>query len=679
MATMSDVKTVPAGFDELDVRAGNVIRGLAMDAVQKAVSGHPGLPMGMATVAEVLWTRHLRHNPADPKWPNRDRFVLSAGHGSMLLYSLLYLTGYDVPMEQLKQFRQLHSITPGHPEYGVTPGVEVTTGPLGQGEANAVGMALAEAFCAATYNRPGFPLFDHYVYSIVSDGDLEEGISHEAGSFAGHLGLGKLIFFYDDNRISIDGPTSLSYSDDVPLRYRAYGWHVQEVDAYDMTAIDGAIRQAQATLDRPSIIVCHSHIGYGSPNKQDTAAAHGEALGEEEVRLTKINLGLPPEQYFYVPDDVLARFRTAQKLGAQRQQEWEAMLAAYRQAYPDLAAELERALRLQLPEGWDVELPAWEPGTKLATRAASGKVLDAVGPKIPTLIGGSADLTPSNSTRWKGVEDIKTHDYGGRYIRFGVREHAMGAILNGLAVYGGLYPYGGTFEVFSDYMRPAVRLAALMGAPSIFIWTHDSVGLGEDGPTHQPIEHAMALRMIPDLVIFRPADANEVAGAWRYVLTHRGGPAGLLLSRQGLPVLPGTKEAAAAGKIGRGAYILADAPGGTPDVILMGTGSEVSVALGARDELAREGVQARLVSMPSWELFEAQDEGYRESVLPKAIVARVSVEAGITTGWERFVGMAGIAVGIDRFGASAPGPAVLKYLGITPEHVAEAAHRVLGK
>ena len=679
MAITTQEITFPKIYDDRDVLAANIIRGLAMDAVQKANSGHPGMPMGMAAVAEVLWTRFLRQNPNDPQWSNRDRFVLSAGHGSMLLYSLLYLAGFDLPLEQLKQFRQLGSLTPGHPEYGLTPGVETTTGPLGQGEANAVGMALAEAFLAATFNRPGLPIVDHFTYAIVSDGDLEEGISHEAGSLAGHLGLGKLIFLYDDNNISIDGPTSLSFSDDVPARYRSYGWHVQEVDAYDMPAIDAAIREAQNATDRPSLIACHSHIGYGSPNKQDSADAHGQPLGEDEVRLAKQNLGLPPDQQFYVPEDVLNRFRLVMKTGAEQQREWDALFARYEQEYPELAHSFKQALRGELPAGWDAAMPVWEPGAKLATRSASGKVLDAIAPHIPTLIGGSADLTPSNNTRFKDAVDIKPGDFHGRYVRYGIREHAMGAIMNGMAVHGGTFPYGGTFEIFSDYMRPAVRLAALMLAPVVFVWTHDSVGLGEDGPTHQPIEQTMSLRTIPDLTIIRPADANETAAAWRYVLTHHDGPVGLLLTRQNIPVMPGTKEAATEGIFERGAYVLADAPSGKPDVILIGTGSEVSVAMAARDQLAQQGVQARVVSMPCWELFAKQDEAYCESVLPEGVTARVSVEAGITFGWERFVGSQGASVGIDRFGASGPGPAVMKHLGITPEHVVEEALRVMKK
>ncbi len=666
--------TADSTYTELDERAANVIRGLAMDAVQAADSGHPGMPMGMANVAYVVWTRFLRHNPAAPKWFNRDRFILSAGHGSMLLYSLLHLTGYDLPLAQLKLFRQLGSITPGHPEYGVTPGVETTTGPLGQGFATGVGMALAEAILAEQYNRPDYPIVDHYTYAIVSDGDLEEGISHEAASLAGHLRLGKLIYLYDYNHISIDGPTDLSYSDDVPMRFASYGWHVQDVDAYDMPGIEAAICAAQAVSGQPSIIICRSHIAYGSPNKQDTAEAHGSPLGAEEIRLTKEALGMPADEQFWIPDDVLARYRAALDEGKQRQAAWDALFAGYADAHADAAASFNLALAGELPGGWDAEMPVWEPGAKLATRSASGKVLDAIAPHIPTLIGGSADLTPSNNTRFKGAVDIAPGNFAGRYVRYGIREHAMGAALNGMAVHGGIFPYAGTFLVFSDYMRGAVRVAAVMRAPVVFVWTHDSVGVGEDGPTHQPIEQAAALRAMPNLVVIRPADANETAAAWRYALTHRDAPVALLLSRQNLPVIAGTEDPS---QLERGAYILADAPGGTPDVILIGAGSEVSVAMAARDLLATQGVQARVVTMPSWELFEAQDAAYCATVLPPEITARVTVEAGVTQGWERYAGSAGATVGINRFGESGKGPAVMAHLGITPEHVAAAAMAVV--
>jgi transketolase len=668
----------PLSYDDVDILCANVIRGLAMDGVQKADSGHPGMPMGMASVAHVVWTRFLRHNPADPKWFNRDRFVLSGGHGSMLIYSLLHLAGYDVPMEQLKQFRQLGSITPGHPEYGVTPGVETTTGPLGQGFAAAVGMALTEAFLATTFNRPDFPVVDHTTYAFLGDGDLEEGISHEAASLAGHLRLGKLIYFYDDNHISIDGPTELSYSDDVSMRFEAYGWHVQKVDAYDMPGIAAAIVTAQGVSDKPSLIICRSHIAYGSPNKQDTADAHGSPLGEEEIRLTKQALGLPPDEHFWVPDTVRERYSHARTAGGAAQAAWNDLVTRYEVTAPEVAVTFRQAIAGTLPAGWDATMPTWDVGAKVSTRAASGKVLDALAPRLPTLIGGSADLTPSNNTRPKDAVDVKPGDFAGRYIRFGIREHAMGAMLTGMAVHGGVYPYGGTFLVFSDYMRGAVRVSAIMKAPVIYVWTHDSVGVGEDGPTHQPVEHMAALRAIPNLIVIRPADANETAAAWRYALTHRDRPVAMLLTRQNVPVLPGTKEGGL-DVLARGAYIMADAPNAAPDVILIGAGSEVAVAMAARDLLAAQGVTARVVSMPSWELFEEQNAAYRESVLPKAITARVSVEAGITMGWDRYVGFAGATIGINRFGESGKGPAVMAHLGITPEHVAQQALAVLGR
>jgi transketolase len=536
-------------------------------------------------------------------------------------------------------------------------------------------MALAEAHLAATCNRPGFDVVDHFTYAIVSDGDLQEGISHEAASLAGHLKLGKLVYLYDDNNISIDGPTSLSYSDNVPMRFESYGWHTQTVSAYDMPAIAKAIEAAQQVTDRPSLIVCKSQIAYGSPNKVNTAEAHGAPLGADEVRLTKQALGLPADEQFWVPDEVYGRYHAAVEQGAQLENEWLDLVRRYGGADPDAGKAFELVLQRGLPEGWEVNLPVWKPGDKLATRAASGKVLDAIAPAIPTLIGGSADLTPSNNTRFKGAVDVKPGDFAGRYIRFGIREHAMGAMLNGMAVHGGLHPYGGTFLVFSDYMRGAVRLSAIMHAPVVFVWTHDSVGVGEDGPTHQPIEHMLALRAIPGLTVIRPADANETAAAWRYALTHRNEPVALLLSRQNLTVMAGTENHA---EVMKGGYILADAEGG-PDVILMGAGSEVNVALAARDQLAAQGVKARVVSMPSWELFDAQDAAYRESVLPAAVTARVSVEAGVTLGWERYVGSSGATVGIDRFGESGKGPQVMAYLGITPENVAQKALGLLGK
>jgi transketolase len=663
----------PPADDHLDVLSANVIRGLVMDAIQQANVGHPGMPLGMANVATVLWTRFLRHNPADPAWFDRDRFVLSAGHGAMLLYSRLHLAGYDLPMEQLQSHRQLHSLTPGHPEYGRTPGVETTTGPLGQGFANGVGMALAEALLAATFNRPGFSIVDHFTYGIVGDGDLEEGITHEAASLAGHLRLGKLIYLWDDNRMTIDGPTALSFTENVLQRFDAYGWHVQRVDGYDIPAIDAALAAAQTATDRPSLIACRTIIGYGSPNKQNTHEAHGAPLGAEEVRLTKLALGLPADQTFWIPAEVLAHWRGALALGRQRQEAWEALFARYAAAHPDLAAAFRQALAGELPAGWDAKLPTWDAGALVAPRTASGQVLEAIAPAIPTLVGGSADLSVSNQTRPRSAVDVQPGDFHGRYIRYGIREHAMAGIMNGMALHGGLIPYSGTYLVFSDYMRPAMRMAAMMGAPVIFVLTHDSVSVGEDGPTHQPVEQIAALRCTPGLVLLRPADANETVAAWRYALTHRDRPVALLLARQAVPALPQRNQ------VSRGAYVVADAAEGKPDVILIAAGSEVAVALAARDLLAQQGVQARVISMPSWELFQAQDTAYREGILPAAISARVSVEAGATFGWERWVGATGATIGIDRFGESGKGADVLAYLGITPERVVAEALRVTGR
>ncbi|GAB4564437.1 MAG: transketolase [Anaerolineae bacterium] len=661
---------------ELENLCVNTIRTLTMDAVQKAKSGHPGMPMGMADAAFVLWTRFLRHNPRNPSWANRDRFVLSAGHGSMLLYSLLYLTGYDLPLEELKQFRQWESKTPGHPEYGLTPGVETTTGPLGQGFANGVGMALAERMLAARFNRPGFEIVDHYTYAIVSDGDLMEGISHEAAALAGHLGLGKIIYLYDYNHISIDGPTDLAYTDDVVRRFEGYHWHVQEVDGHDRAAVERAIRAAQAEKDRPSIIICRTHIAYGSPNKQDTAEAHGAPLGEEEVRLTKKNLGWPEDAQFLVPDEVLQAFRTAVDEGARLEQEWNDLFARYQAEYPDLAAEFVRVMEGRLPEGWDAQLPVFQAGEKdIATRSASGATLNALVQTIPELIGGSADLTPSNNTRAKGMEDVQRGQFGGRYIRFGVREHGMGSILNGIALHGGFIPYGGTFMVFSDYMRPSIRLAALMGIRVVFVLTHDSIFVGEDGPTHQPVEHLAALRAIPNLVVIRPADANETVEAWKIAL-QRQGPTVLALTRQALPILDRSKLAPAS-EVAKGGYIIADAEGGDPDVILIATGSEVAVALGARERLAADGIRARVVNLASWELFEQQPPSYRDAVLPPHITRRVGIEAAVRLGWDRYIGPEGAFVGLDRFGASAPYKVLAEKWGFTPEHVAEVARSLV--
>ncbi len=654
----------------------DTIRGLAMDAVQKANSGHPGMPMGMADAAVVLWTSFLKHNPADPLWPDRDRFILSAGHGSMLLYSLLHLSGYNLPVGQLQAFRQWGSQTPGHPEYGLTAGVETTTGPLGQGITNAVGMAIAERWLAARFNRPGFEIVNHCTYVIASDGDLMEGISHESCSLAGHLGLGKLIVLYDDNGISIDGPTSLSFSEDVLGRFAAYGWHTQRIDGHDATAVEAALVSARAETERPSLIACKTHIGFGSPHRQDTNKAHGEALGVDEVRLTKEKLGWRLDEQFWVPDGAREFMQESAVAGAAQQEKWAELCAAYRQAHPELAATFDCALSGELPEGWDSNLPSFSGTKPIATRAASGAVLDAIAPHLPALLGGSADLTPSNNTLPKGEHDLTRKDFTGRYLHFGVREHGMGGILNGLALHGGVRPYAGTFLIFSDYMRPAIRLAALMELPVIFVFTHDSIGLGEDGPTHQPIEQVTSLRLIPNLAVFRPADATETVEAWRAALGRRHAPSALVLTRQALPVIDRTCHAPAQG-VSRGAYILQDVD--HPEVILIGTGSEVHLALAAQEILAAEKVKARVVSMPCWELFEEQPEEYREAVLPSSLRARVAVEAGVTLAWGHYVGLDGAVVGLDRFGASAPYQVLYQEFGITAEAVAKAARRVLSR
>jgi transketolase len=664
---------------EIENEAINTIRFLSADGVQKANSGHPGLPMGCAAIAYTLWTRHLRHNPRDPKWPDRDRFILSGGHGSMLLYSLLYLTGYDVSLEDLKAFRQWGSITPGHPEYGLTPGVEVTTGPLGQGFANGVGMAIAEAHLAAEFNRPGYKVVDHYTYAIVTDGDLMEGVASEAASLAGHLRLGKLIYLYDDNRITIDGSTDLAFTEDRGARFAAYGWQVLHVaDGNDVEAIDGAIREAKAD-PRPSLIICRTHIGYGLPTRQDTNKAHGEPPGDDELDGAKRKLGWPVEPRFYVPDEVLSFFRQAVQRGKDLQEEWRRRFEAYRLAYPDLAAELERRLQGRLPADWDADLPTFQTDAKgMATRAASGKVINALARRLPELMGGSADLAPSNNTWIEGSPAFSAEQRDGRNLHFGVREHCMGAAVNGMALHGGLIPYGGTFLVFSDYMRPAVRLSALSHYPSIWVYTHDSVGLGEDGPTHQPVEHLAALRAIPNLVVIRPADANETVEAWRVAIQRRDGPTALALTRQAVPVLDRTILADAAG-LRQGAYVLADAGDGEPEIILMASGSEVALIVDAGFRLAAEGVNVRMVSFPSWELFAAQDREYRERVLPPDVVIRLAVEAGVAQGWERWVGARGAIISLERFGASAPYKTIFQQLGFTVENVVDRALALLGR
>lgn len=664
---------------ELHDKAINTIRFLATDAIQKANSGHPGLPMGMASVGYVLWTRFMKYNPADPQWPNRDRFILSPGHGSMLLYALLHLSGYDLPLEELKQFRQWGSKTPGHPEYGLTPGVEVTTGPLGQGLATGVGMAIAAEHLAALYNRDEYAVVDHFTYGIVSDGDLMEGVASEAASLAGHLKLGRLIYLYDDNRISIDGSTDITFTEDRTARFEAYGWHVEQVaDANDLQALDRAIEAARSD-ERPSLIVTRSHIGYGLPTKQDTSAAHGEPPGEEELAGAKDKLGWPQEPSFLVPDDVREHFRAGAQRNLKAYEAWQERMASYGEAYPDLYAQFTRTLSGILPTEVRAKLPVFDTDAKgMATRVSSGVVLNALAPFIPELIGGSADLTGSNKTALQGETAFNLEDRAGRYLHFGVREHAMGAVLNGLSLYGGLIPFGGTFLVFSDYMRGALRLAALMKKRVIYVFTHDSIGLGEDGPTHQPIEQLTALRTIPNLVVFRPADANEVAQAWMSALERDDGPTALALTRQALPTIDRAKYKSAEG-LQKGAYILADLGESPPQIILMASGSEVEIILEAGAKLASDGISIRMVSFPSWELFEAQSPEYRQQVLPAAIRARVAIEAGVALGWDRWVGDAGTIIGIDHYGESAPYEELYERFGLTADHVVLKAQEVLAR
>lgn len=664
--------------NSLDERCINTIRFLSIDAVEKAKSGHPGTPMGAAAMAYVLWDRFLKHNPVDSKWPDRDRFVLSAGHASMLLYSLLYLTGYDLSLDDLKNFRTWGSKTPGHPEYHAAPGIETTTGPLGQGFANSVGMAIAERWLAATYNRPGFEIINHFTYTIVSDGDLEEGVSSEAASLAGTLKMGKLIALYDDNNISIEGNTSIAFTEDVAERFRGYGWHViGPIDGMNPASVDAAIRVGQAETGRPTLIVCKTTIGFGSPGKAGTGAAHGEPLGAEEIALARKTLGWPYEP-FVVPEDALAHTRQAQERGKRLQQTWQEKFEAYRQAFPEEARRLEESLKGNLPEGWDSGLADLFKGQEkpVATREASGKVLNAVAGKLYYLIGGSADLAPSTKTNLKDQGDFGPSNYKGRNMHFGVREHAMGSVSSGMALHGGLIPYTGTFLIFYDYMRPPVRLAAMMGLRVVYVYTHDSIGLGQDGPTHQPIEQIIGLRAVPNLVTLRPADANETAEAWKVALERRNGPTALILSRQNLPVLDRTKFAPASG-VSRGGYVLWEA-NANPDVILMGTGSELHTALEAGQRLAEKKVNARVVSLPSWELFDAQPVEYRNSVLPPGLKRRISVEAASPMGWERYVGTGGVIMGIPHFGASAPGEVLYEKFGLTPDHVVSEALRLIG-
>lgn len=685
-----------AAFEE---RCIDTVRFLAVDAVQAARSGHPGAPMGMAAAAHVLWTRHLRFDPGDPAWPDRDRFVLSAGHASMLLYALLHLSGFAVSLDDLRAFRQWGSVTPGHPEHGLTPGVETTTGPLGQGFATAVGMALAERFLAATFNDEGPPVVDHFTYVMASDGDLMEGVSSEAASLAGHLGLGKLVVLYDDNRISIDGSTDLAFTEDRLARFAACGWHVQHVDdGNDLGAVDAAIAAARAETDRPSLVALRTHIGFGSPNRQDTARAHGEPLGEDEVRLTKQNRGWPLEPTFYVPDDVAAFYREPGVRGAALRAAWAERLAAWRAADPARAAVWDDAWARRLPDGWDADLPAFattEPA--IATRAVSGKVINAVAPHVPTLIGGSADLAPSNNTLIDGSPDQQRETPAGRNLRFGVREHAMAAMVNGMALHGGVRPYAATFFVFTDYMRPALRLAALMRAPVVHVLTHDSIGLGEDGPTHQPVEHLAMLRATPGWTEIRPADANETVEAWKVALRHDDGPVALVLTRQALPIIDRQRYAPADG-LARGGYVLAETPagaarpdggaagdtpaaaaGGVPDIILIASGSEVRLALAAHERLVAEGVRSRVVNLASWRLFAEQDQAYRDAVLPPACRRRLAVEASASFGWERWVGLDGETVSLDRFGASAPGDVLFREFGFIADNVYARARALLAK
>jgi transketolase len=650
---------------------------LAVDAVERANSGHPGMPMGDSAMAYVLWDRFLKHNPGNPRWHNRDRFVLSAGHGSLLLYSLLHLTGHDISLSDIKNFRQWESKTPGHPEYCPPCGIETTSGPLGQGFATGVGMAMAERYLAGMFNKPGFPVVDYMIYGIVSDGDIMEGISSEAASLAGHLGLGKIVYLYSDNKITIEGSTDLSFSDDVWKRFRSYGWHTERVDGYDTKAIEQALRRAKKERKRPSLILARTHIGYSSPNKQGCATAHGAPLGEDEVRLVKGILDFPAKKHFHVPGEVKAHMRRAVRKGGVEERKWKAMFRKYGRKYPGLAGKWEELASKKLPEGWERSLPAFRPSDgPVATRSVSGKVLNAVAGQLPQLVGGSADLAPSNNTYLKEHPDF-SNGGAGRNIHFGIREHAMGAVLNGMALSGMLIPYGGTFLVFSDYLRPASRLAALMDAHVVYVMTHDSIAVGEDGPTHQPVEHISAYRAMPNMTVIRPADANETVEAWRVALRKKSGPVMLVLSRQKLPVID-RKAYAPAGGLRRGAYVISDS-GRKPDVILISTGSEVSLCLDAAEALRSEGVAVRVVSMPSTELFEGQPEKYRNQVLPPEAKKRLAVEAGATSGWYKYVGLDGSVLGIDRFGASAPGGVLLDKFGFTVDNVVKQAKALLNR
>ena len=669
------------GQQDLDLLCINTIRTLSMDAVQKAKSGHPGTPMALAPLAYVVWTQFLRHNPRNPKWFNRDRFVLSCGHASMLLYAMLHLTGYELSREEIINFRQWGSKTPGHPEYGLTPGVETTTGPLGQGIMNAVGMAMAEAHLATVFNREGHDIVDHHVYTFCSDGDLMEGASHEAASLAGHLGLGKLICIYDDNRITIEGDTNLTFSEDVGKRFEAYQWHVQDIGdkANDLDALADAFTIAREEETRPSLVIVRTHIGYGSPNRQDSAKAHGEPLGEDEVKLTKKGYGWPEDETFLVPEEALAHMSQAVERGEKLEAEWSERFSAFKAVYPELAGEFQQALNSTLPSGWDDNIPNFTSDDgPMATRVASGKVLTSFSDKIPWLLGGSADLAPSTKTLIGDSTYFSKENYLKRNIAWGVREHAMVACCSGMALHGGIRPYAATFFIFTDYARPAIRLSALMELPVIYVMTHDSIAVGEDGPTHQPIEHLASLRAMPDLHIIRPADANEVAFAWRAAMERTEGPTMLVLTRQGLPIFDRNKMASAE-KLYKGAYVLSREKSGAADIILMASGSEVSLIVEAQETLAKEGIDARVVSMPCWELFLKQPQEYHDEVIPPEVKARLAVEAGVPLGWHQWVGDGGDIIGINKFGASAPASENFKQYGFTVENVVQRAKKLIGK
>lgn len=660
----------------------DTVRVLSADAVQKANSGHPGTPMALAPMGYVLWTKHMRYNPQNPAWPNRDRFVLSAGHACMLQYSFLYLTGYDLTLEDIKNFRQLHSKTPGHPEYGLTPGIEVTTGPLGQGFANGIGMAIAQKSLAARFNKPGYNLFNYTIYAICSDGDMMEGVSSEAASIAGHLGLGNIVYLYDDNHISIEGDTNITFQEDVAKRFEAYGWHVQVLeDGNDVAAINRAVQAAREEVNRPSLIKVRTHIAYGSPNKHDTAAAHGSPLGADEVRLVKEFFGFDPDQSFVVPGKVLEFYRAAGEKGIGLEKEWNDLFARYKQEYPDLAAEYEAALQDRLPQGWDKKIPTFRPADgkegKLSTRVALGKTLNAVAKFLPGLLGGAADLAPSTETHLKDYASFGPEDFGGRNFHFGVREHSMGSILNGIAVTRGFIPYGATFLIFSDYMRPPIRLAAIMKIKPIFIYTHDSIFLGEDGTTHQPVEQLANLRAIPNMTVIRPADANETAQACRIAIEHKGGPVVLVLTRQNITIIE-TGKYKTIGDPGKGAYILSE-PDRAPELILIATGSEVELILGAQQKLKENGIAARVVSMPSWEIFEKQDDNYKQRIFPKGLRKRLAVEAASPMGWHKYVTDEGDVLGMTRFGESAPAKDLAVEFGFTVPNVVARAKALLGR